>query len=117
MTHHIIIAIGSNASPAAHVQWASQWLSGTFRDVRLSRTLWTPDVKGTGRCYMNRLAVATTSRSCQDVERLLKQAEGRTGRTPGNVTLDLDLMQYDGARYHLSDWPRPYIQQLIPDIL
>ena len=114
---NVIIALGSNSCPAVHVQWASQWLSHTFHDVRLSRTLWTPDIKGTGRYYMNRLAIATTTLSRAAVEQLLKETEGRTGRNPDRVTLDLDLMQYDDTRYHLKDWPRPYIQQLIPDIL
>ena len=112
MTHQVIIAIGSNTCPAAHVQWASQWLSNAFQGVRFSRTLWTPDIKGTGRFYMNRLATGTTNLSREAVERLLKQAEAKTCRTADCVTLDLDLMQYDDTRYHLKDWPRPYIQKL-----
>ena len=113
---NVIISLGSNTTPAAHVYWASQWLSHTFPDIRFSRTLWTPDIKGTGRFYMNRLAAATTTLSREAVEQLLKQAEAATRRTADSVTLDLDLMQYDAERLHLKDWPRPYIQQLLPDI-
>ncbi len=114
---NVIIALGSNSCPAAHIHWASQWLSQAFPGIRFSRTLWTPDVKGTGRFYMNRLAAGTTALSREAVEQLLKQAEAATRRSADSVTLDLDLMQYDGERLHLKDWPRPYIQQLIPDIL
>ena len=44
---------------------------------------------------------------------LLKLTEQETRRTKQHVTIDLDLMQYDGERYHLADWERPYIQRLL----
>ncbi len=40
-----------------------------------------------------------------------------SGRTKQQVTIDLDLMLYDDERYHLRDWPHPYIQQLIDDVI
>jgi 2-amino-4-hydroxy-6-hydroxymethyldihydropteridine diphosphokinase len=40
---------------------------------------------------------------------------GRTAqqREKGIVTIDLDLMEHDGVRYHLEDWQRPYIKMLL----
>ena len=43
--------------------------------------------------------------------------EAVTGRTKTEVTIDLDLMQYDEERYHEKDWQRPYVQNIIHDIL
>ena len=115
--HKVLIAIGSNHRQSVHVQWASQWLSKLLDNCLLSRCLWTPDIKGTGRWYMNRLAVGNTSLSPAELEQRLKEAEVMLGRTKQQVTIDLDLMLYDGVQYHLSDWPRPYIQQLLQDIV
>ena len=67
--------------------------------------------------YMNRLVRGTTSLHYDELQQLLKSIEASTGRSPHSVTIDLDLMQYDQQRYHEKDWPRPYIQQLLPDIL
>jgi len=54
--------------------------------------------------------------SADALQQALKQLEARTGRTPSAVTLDLDIMQYGSLRCHERDWPRPYIQQLLPDV-
>jgi len=114
----VIIALGSNTLPAAHMQWAAQRLSSLLAgDVCFSRTLWTQDIHHTGIYYMNRLAAGSTSLPVDRLEQMLKDIEAETERTREAVTLDLDLMLYDGQRYHEKDWPRPYIQQLINEIL
>ena len=66
--------------------------------------------------YMNRIVSGHTILSLDTLEQELKGIEAETGRSHNRVTIDLDLMQYDTVRYHLKDWPRPYIQKLIPDI-
>lgn len=109
----VLIALGSNYHQSAHIQWASQRLSALLSDVTLSRVLWTPDIHGRGQWYMNRLLRAKTSLSPTQLTSLLKQIEQETQRTKQHVTIDLDLMQYDQQRYHLDDWQRPYIQQLL----
>lgn len=114
--HNVIIALGSNYLQTDHIQWASQQLETLLSDLRFSRTIWTRDIKGSGKMYMNRLACGMTSLCVEALEKRLKQMEAETGRTPQHVTLDLDLMQYDTERYHEKDWSRSYIQQLIPDI-
>ena len=114
--HKVLIAIGSNERQSVHVQWASERLSQLLDNIRLSSRLWTTDVKGSGRWYMNRLAAGNTLLTVPELEQQLKQLERATGRDQERVTLDLDLMQYDNDRYHLNDWQRPYIQRLLPDM-
>ena len=114
--HDVIIALGSNYQQTSHIQWASQRLETLISNLHFSRMIWTRDIKGSGKRYLNRLVCGTTSLSKEDLERTLKQLEAETGRNQEHVTLDLDLMQYDTERYHEKDWSRPYIQQLIPDI-
>ena len=113
----VLIALGSNYHQSVHIQWASQRLSLLLDDVTLSPVLWTPDIHGRGTWYMNRLLRARTTLSPTQLNTLLKQLEQETRRTKDHVTIDLDLMQYDEQRFHERDWSRPYIQQLIPDIL
>ena len=117
MSHRIIIALGSNHHQAAHILWASERMRTLLNDCRLSRTLWTSDIKGTGKWYMNRLVCGTTDLSEEALQQLLKEIECATGRTKERVNIDLDLMQYDSQRHHEKDWQRPYIQNIIHDIL
>lgn len=117
MRHYVIIALGSNIRQTAHIQWASERLKEMLSDYRMSRTIWTDDIKGSGKRYLNRLVCGMTVLSMETLERELKQMEIARKRTKEQVTLDMDLMQYDQQRYHEKDWPRPYIQRLIPDII
>ena len=117
MMSDVLISLGSNYLPAIHMQWASERLALLLTDVRYSRKRWTQDIHHRGIWYMNRLAVAKTAMSVEELERALKAIEAETQRSREHVTIDLDLMQYDSQRYHLKDWSRPYIQLLLPDIL
>ena len=110
---NVLIALGSNYHQSAHILWASQRLTALLADVTLSPILWTPDIHGRGLWYMNRLLRARTMLSPTQLTALLKQIEQETQRTKQHVTIDLDLMQYDDQRFHLDDWQRPYIQNLI----
>jgi 2-amino-4-hydroxy-6-hydroxymethyldihydropteridine diphosphokinase len=62
---------------------------------------------------MNRLLRACTTLTVDQLNVLLKQTEQETHRTKEQVTIDLDLMQYETERYHLADWQRPYVRDLL----
>lgn len=113
----VIIALGSNTRQSAHIQWASERLACLMNNVVMSRKIWTTDVHGNGYMYLNRLLLGNTRLTPRALEDTFKRMEAETGRTGRQVTIDLDLMQYGSQRFHLKDWPRPYIQKLLPDIL
>lgn len=113
---YILVALGSNYHPCAHIHWASQRLSCLLSDAKLSRMLWTQDIYGTGIRYANRLMAGYTFLSADELQQQLKAIEAESRRTKECVTIDLDLMQYADQRYHLNDWLRPYIKNLLPDI-
>lgn len=117
MKHHVIIALGSNFLQPVHIQWASERLACLLSDCRLSPVLWSSDIKGTGRMYMNRLIWGMTEWSVEQLQETLKGMENETGRTKQHVTIDLDLMQYDAQRYHERDWQRSYITELLPPVV
>ena len=114
---NVIISLGSNYHQAVHIQWASERLAHLLSDARFSRKRWTQDIHHFGIWYVNRRITAQTAMSVEELERTLKAIETETLRTPEHITIDLDLMQYDGQRYHLKDWSREYIQLLIDDII
>ena len=117
MKHAVIIALGSNERQAVHIRWATERLSCLLDDVHYSRILWTADVKGSGKWYMNRLVAGTTELPKEALEQWLKKTEAETGRTKEKVTIDLDILQYDDQRYHEKDWERKYVVDIINDIL
>ncbi len=113
MPHRILISLGSNNRQNAHIQWATQRLTTFLSSPHFSRIIWTHDHSGTTKMYMNRLASGTTDLTPDEIVQKLKVIEVETNRTPDTVTIDLDLMAYDTHRYHLRDWPRPYIHDLL----
>jgi 2-amino-4-hydroxy-6-hydroxymethyldihydropteridine diphosphokinase len=117
MKHRVIIALGSNYRQSAHIRWASERLSYLLDNCRLSRMLWTADIKGSGKWYMDRLVTGYTALSVDELQGLMKKTEAETGRTHEQVTIDLDLLEYDEQRYHEKDWHRPYVTTIINDIL
>jgi len=71
-----------------------------------------------GRFYINQLVSAETTLSSEDLTSRLKDTEKCLGRTPelrrhGIVPIDLDLLLYDDKRFHLQDWERSYIKDLL----
>ena len=112
----VIISMGSNRHQSVNMHWGTERLESLLTDCRMSRRLWTMDIKNTGCWYMNQLLKATTDMTHEELEKTLKAIEQEAFRTRHDVTLDLDIILYGSERYHEKDWPRPYIQRLLPDI-
>ena len=113
----VLIALGSNERQSVHIQWASERLASLFgNSCLLSHRLWTRDIKGAAHWYMNRLVAGETSLTCEELNQWLKEMEQACGRTKEKVTLDADLLLFDSKKYHLNDWPRSYVQQLLGDV-
>ena len=76
-------------------------------------------VNGQSKKYLNQLCQGTTALGEGLLCEVLKETEKRLGRThneDGIVTIDLDLLQYDGQRYHLRDWERNYVKDLLREL-
>ena len=89
-------------------------------EVRFTRAIYTEPVNSLRKePYLNQLCEGSTALGSELLSEVLKEHEKRQGRThneDGIVTLDLDLMQYDDVRYHLRDWERNYIKDLINEL-
>ena len=118
--HHIIISLASNIDHEANLEAARQQITQLLTEVRFTRAIYTEPVNSLRKePYLNQLCEGTTALGPELLSEVLKELEKRQGRThneDGIVTLDLDLMQYDDDRYHLRDWERSYIKELINEL-
>lgn len=118
--HHIIISLASNINHEANMQAARTQLTQLLTEVHFTPAIYTEPV-GTLRQepYLNQLCKGTTAYGFNLLNEVLKETEKRLGRThneDGIVTIDLDLLEYDGERYHLRDWDRSYVKDLINEL-
>ena len=118
--HHVIISLASNHNQEEALAAAREQLTQLLTEVHFTSAIWTEPI-GTIRKepYLNQLCECTTALGCGLLGEVLKQLERRLGRThneDGIVVLDLDLLEYDGERYHLPDWDRNYVKDLINEL-
>ena len=125
--HHIIISLASNINHEANMQAARTQLTQLLTEAHFTRAIYTEPVGNgqwsivNGQCpkYLNQLCEGTTAYGFNLLNEVLKETEKRLGRThneDGIVTIDLDLLEYDGERYHLRDWDRNYVKDLINEL-
>lgn len=118
--HSIIISLASNYDQQGNLAKAREQLKVLLSDIRFTKELWTQPVNNHRQePYLNQLCQATTNLGANLLSEVLKELEKRLGRThneEGIVTIDLDLMAYDDQQYHLKDWDRSYIKELINEL-
>ncbi len=118
--HQIIISLASNENQEANLQAAREQLTQLLSEVHFTSAVWTDPINSIRQNpYLNQLCRATTAFSMNLLNEVLKEMEKRLGRThneDGIVTIDLDLLQYDENRYHLRDWSRNYVKDLINEL-
>ncbi|MBR1502799.1 MAG: 2-amino-4-hydroxy-6-hydroxymethyldihydropteridine diphosphokinase [Prevotella sp.] len=118
--HQVIISLASNEQQEQHLEAAREQLTLILADLHFTSRHWTEPLHSSRQAlYLNQLCEGTTTFSANLLEEVLKEIEKRLGRTrneDGIVTLDLDLMLYDGERHHLRDWERNYIKDLLGEL-
>ena len=116
--HEVLISLAANCDHKKNLSEARQRLEQVLYSSCYTPEVWTDAVGGATGQYLNQMVKAGTSLDLDALQAALKQIELDMGRTPadrqqGIVRIDLDLMEYDRQRYHLRDWGRHYVQQLI----
>ena len=118
--HHIIISLASNINHEANMQAARTQLTQLLTEAHFTRAIYTEPLHSLRQePYLNQLCEGTTALGFNLLNEVLKETEKRLGRThneDGIVTIDLDLLEYDGERYHLRDWDRNYVKDLINEL-
>jgi 2-amino-4-hydroxy-6-hydroxymethyldihydropteridine diphosphokinase len=119
VSHSCIISLASNCCQEENLAEAQCRLSQILFSPSYTDAIWTEPINShLSSRYLNQLVYAQTSLTVDALQAALKQLECEMGRTPddrdkGIVRIDLDLLQFDSDRYHLRDWNRPYVQQLL----
>lgn len=118
--HHIIISLASNEDPEAHLAAAREQLTQLLTEAHFTSAIWTEPVNTSRQVsYLNQLCTGTTALGVNLLGEVLKETERRLGRIhneDGIVAIDLDLLQYDDQKYHLRDWNRDYVKNLLNEL-
>lgn len=122
-THKVLLCLASNSQQEQNMEAARNLLSGLLADLHYTTEHWTDPVTSHGNRsamrYLNQLATGITNLEAEDLNLRLKEIEQRLGRKhdkSGIVTIDIDLLQYDDTRYHLRDWERDYVKDLLVEL-
>ncbi|MBP5277507.1 MAG: 2-amino-4-hydroxy-6-hydroxymethyldihydropteridine diphosphokinase [Prevotella sp.] len=119
---NVIVSIGTSTNTQDNILAAKEILSAMFRKVTFSSTMKTKPVNGADNYhYINCLAMFDTSMSYHQLKLWLKERELDCGRNKedtneGYVTLDMDIMEYDGKRYKKEDWKRDYNRKMLAEL-
>ena len=120
MEHEVIISIASNEDQEANLAKARELLKTILPKLTFTKELWTEPVNTTRKSmYLNQLCKGMTELGPNLLSEVLKETERRLGRRhneEGIVVVDLDLLQYDKERFHLKDWERNYVKDLINEL-
>ncbi len=119
--HKTILAIGSNKDAEANISRALGLLAEYITDIRQSQTLRTEALDGAKGTFSNLMLLGHTALSLEELTAKTKETERLCGRIHGNgdggmVSMDIDIMDYDGQKLHSSDWQRDYIRTLIKEV-
>ena len=115
--HQILISLASNEQQEARLAAAREQLTQLLTEAHFTSAIWTEPVNTSRKePYLNQLCQGTTALGEGLLCEVLKETEKRLGRTrneDGIVAIDLDLLQYDNKQYHLRDWGRDYVKNLL----
>jgi len=122
-THKVLLCLASNSQQKQNMEAARSLLSELLTYLHYTTEHWTEPVTSQRACppvlYLNQLATGTTTLEAEDLNLRLKEIEQQLGRKhdkSGVVTIDIDLLQYDDTRYHLRDWERDYVKDLLVEL-
>ncbi|MBQ6378808.1 MAG: 2-amino-4-hydroxy-6-hydroxymethyldihydropteridine diphosphokinase [Prevotella sp.] len=121
--HSVLLCLASNVEQKRNMEAARILLSELIADFRYTSEHWTEPVTSHGdrhaERYLNQLATGRTELSVEVLNQCLKEIEQQLGRKhdkSGVVTIDIDLLLYDETRYHLRDWERNYVKDLLVEL-
>ena len=116
----MIISLASNENQETNLAKAREQLAQFMTEVHFTSAIWTEPVNSIRKePYLNQLCKGTTAFSDGLLGEVLKETEKRIGRIhneDGIVVIDLDLLEYDGHKYHLRDWNRDYVKNLLDEL-
>ena len=119
--HKVLISLASNYHQEEHLHQAREALVQILSSPHYTEEIWTEPVgksSAEGVLYLNQLVQACCDLNSDELNQRLKDIEKALGRTDslrlqGLVPIDLDLLLHDEIRFHLRDWQRSYVRDLL----
>ncbi|MCD7978223.1 MAG: 2-amino-4-hydroxy-6-hydroxymethyldihydropteridine diphosphokinase [Tannerellaceae bacterium] len=116
MLNKLLLCLGSNRNKLVNIELASRKLSSHIEQILFSEIIESDPV---GRDpgvenYLNRLAIAYTSKSLAEVISLCKNLEKELGRTPEDkisksVPIDIDILKWNKQILKEEELKREYV--------
>lgn len=116
MRNKVILALGSNEDPEQCIALATLQVEAILPHIRWSRPIYTqPICSPRTNLFLNRVAMAETELSFDELRTACKDIEKRMGRTgdskvTGVIPIDIDLLAWNGEILKPEDWTLDYIR-------
>jgi 7,8-dihydro-6-hydroxymethylpterin-pyrophosphokinase len=118
----ILFAIGTN-SPLAkdRVIWMKARIFGLFGDdIRFTFLVETDPIGIVSPKFTNCVGIAFTTLPLERIKKTFKEIEKECDDTADKrknnlIEMDIDILEYDGKRYHEKDWSRQYIIDMVEE--
>ncbi|MEE3384479.1 MAG: 2-amino-4-hydroxy-6-hydroxymethyldihydropteridine diphosphokinase [Prevotella sp.] len=118
----ILFAIGTNSPLASdRVIWMKARVFGLFGDdVRFTFLVETDPIGIVSPKFTNCVGIAFTTMPLEEIKAIFKEIEKecedtKEKRRNNLIEMDIDILEYDGVRYHEKDWSRPYIIDMVEE--
>ncbi len=118
----ILFAIGTNSPLASdRVIWMKARVFGLFGDdVRFTFLVETDPIGIVSPKFTNCVGIAFTTLPLEEIKTIFKEIEKecedtKEKRRNNLIEMDIDILEYDGVRYHEKDWSRPYIIDMVEE--
>ena len=117
----VVVAIGSNHHASEAIVKGLKLTQELLTDTTASSVIETAPIGIPSPPFLNCLVVGYTLMTSDELVGAFKRIERQCGDRPSlrrqhRITLDIDLLEYDGTRYHQADWERAYIQVLLQEV-
>ncbi len=119
--HHVILALGSNTDSGTSFSRAIPLIEDVVNITGRTRILTTEPEGIVSPQFVNAMIKGTTPLSLKELQEYTKRVELQCGRRPGDkekgiIKMDIDILEFDGERYHDEDWSKKHIRQLLAEL-
>ena len=118
----LLFAIGTNSPLSAdRVICMKANIFGFFGDdIRFTHLMKTDPISIVSPQFTNCVGIAYTTVPLKDIKKRFKEVEKECGdtiekRKNNLIEMDIDILEFNGKRYHEKDWNRQYIIDMVEE--
>ena len=113
-----ILALGSNSNREQSMAKAMAMLQEELGDMTFTPMVETEAIGMEAPPFLNCLALGESDMTKRNINSVLKQIEqvcgdNATQRAECRIVMDIDLLLLGSKKYHLNDWDRNYVRELM----